>query len=70
MTGVLPWLHMDKTANIRVRLEPELHKEFTELCKRLDVNGSAVVRQAIRGFLEKHRGSSQADLFNFDNDEN
>jgi predicted transcriptional regulator len=54
---------MDKSASLRIRLNPELHKEFTTLCQELNVNGSAVIRQCIQAFVERHRNDKQTDLF-------
>ena len=54
---------MEKSASLRIRLEPELHRSFLSVCNKLDVKASSVVRQCIRTFLEKHHNTTQSDLF-------
>jgi len=56
-------IHMEKSKMIRVRIQPDLHREFVALCEAMNVNGSAIVRQCIQAFVDRHKDSTQADLF-------
>lgn len=54
---------MPKTSALRIRIEPELHKDFLETCRRLDIPAAQVLRQYIRRFVEQHDSSNQEELF-------
>ncbi|MGK0416531.1 hypothetical protein [Haliea sp.] len=54
---------MDKSAALRVRLSPELHKEFLEVCKHEDVSASHVLRQFMRSYIDRCRRGQQSELF-------
>lgn len=54
---------MTKTAALRIRIDPELHQEFIEVCQKQDVSASQVLRQYMRSYIEEHRLNLQADLF-------
>ena len=50
-------------AFLGIRLEPELHSEFVAVCKKMNVSGSAVIRNCIQAFVDRQRDSTQTDLF-------
>ena len=43
----------DKSANFRVRLDPDLHEQFLATCKRQDIPASQVIRQLMRSYIEQ-----------------
>jgi metal-responsive CopG/Arc/MetJ family transcriptional regulator len=45
---------MKKDAQLLVKLDKELKKEFNDLCKELDTSTSRQVRHLIRDFLKEH----------------
>lgn len=54
---------MTKSSALRIRIDPELHREFLDACKRLDVPAAQVLRQYMRKFVDENRGDMQDDLF-------
>ena len=54
---------MTKSSALRIRVDPELHREFLGVCKRLDVPAAQVLRQHMRKFVEENRDDMQDDLF-------
>ena len=54
---------MPKSSALRIRIEPELHREFLDTCKRLDLPAAQVLRQYMRKFVEEHRTGMQSELF-------
>lgn len=60
VTNVYP---VPKSANYRIRVEPELHQEFLDVCKAEDRPAAQVVREFMRNHVKKYRFASQADLF-------
>lgn len=48
---------------LRVRVEPELHDQFVDLCASMNMNGSAVLRQAVQAFVDRYKNDQQADMF-------
>lgn len=54
---------MTKSSALRIRVDPELHREFLDVCKRLDVPAAQVLRQHMRKFVDENRGDIQDDLF-------
>lgn len=54
---------MTKTAALRIRIAPELHQDFLEICKHQDLSASHVLRQFMRSYVEEHRNEQQGELF-------
>ena len=54
---------MTKSSALRIRVDPELHREFLDVCKRLDVPAAQVLRQHMRKFVEENRDDMQDHLF-------
>jgi predicted DNA-binding protein len=54
---------MAKSSNYRIRIEPELHQEFLDICKSEDRPAAQVMREFMRAYVNKHRQGLQADLF-------
>ena len=54
---------MTKFSALRIRVDPELHREFLDVCKLLDVPAAQVLRQHMRKFVEENRDDMQDDLF-------
>ena len=52
-----------KSAALRVRIDPDLHDDFLNSCKELDMSASHVLRQFMRVFVEKQGKGSQRELF-------
>ena len=54
---------MTKTAALRIRIDPELHRDFLEICKQQDTPASHILRQFMRDYVQHHMQSLQADFF-------
>lgn len=54
---------MMKSSALRIRIDPELHRAFLDVCKRLDVPAAQVLRQYMRKFVGENRDDIQDDLF-------
>ena len=54
---------MNKSAAMRIRIEPELHQQFLAACKRRDRPAAQVLRDFMREYVEKYPVVEQADLF-------
>jgi predicted DNA-binding protein len=54
---------MNKSSNYRIRVEPELHQEFLDACKSEDRPAAQVIREFMRGYVEKAHTLKQGDLF-------
>lgn len=54
---------MTKTAALRIRIEPSLHKQFITTCKAQDVKASQILRDFMRQFVEQNAGGMQTQLF-------
>jgi len=52
-----------KSANYRIRVEPDLHQEFLDVCKSEDRPAAQVIREFMRDYVNQHRAALQADLF-------
>jgi antitoxin component of RelBE/YafQ-DinJ toxin-antitoxin module len=46
---------MGKTAALRIRIEPELHKKFLDTCKAQDVPASQVLREFMKQYVSAHQ---------------
>ena len=44
-----------------------MHRNFLDMCKRLDVPAAQVLRQYMRKFVEENKNDMQDDLFDDDN---
>ena len=56
-----------KSSALRIRVEPELHRNFLDMCKRLDIPAAQLLRQYMRKFVEENKNDMQDDLFDDDN---
>ena len=54
---------MAKTAALRIRIEPNLHKSFLEACKAYDIPASQVLREFMKQYVSSHEQSTQMDFF-------
>lgn len=54
---------MVKTAALRIRIEPELHKKFLDTCKAQDVSASQVLREFMKQYVSNHERTPQLDFF-------
>jgi hypothetical protein len=52
-----------KTSAMRIRIEPELHKNFLTICRAQDLPGARVLRDFIKSYVEEHANDSQLDFF-------
>ena len=55
---------MNKTSALRVRIDPNLHHQFLEICKKQDIPASQVIRDFMRQYVQMHGGGVQLKLFN------
>ena len=54
---------MNKSAALRIRIDPELHKRFIDICKSQDISASQVLREFMKRYVSTHDNSSQMDFF-------
>jgi hypothetical protein len=54
---------MAKTAALRIRIEPDLHKMFLDTCKAHDIPASQVLREFMKQYVSSHEPTAQLDLF-------
>jgi antitoxin component of RelBE/YafQ-DinJ toxin-antitoxin module len=54
---------MAKTAALRIRIEPNLHKSFLEACKAYDLPASQVLREFMKQYISTHEQTTQLDFF-------
>ena len=54
---------MSKSSNYRIRVEPELHQKFLDVCKSEDRPAAQVIREFMRGYVEKNHPIEQAGSF-------
>jgi predicted transcriptional regulator len=54
---------MTKSAALRIRIAPELHREFLEVCQLQDLSASHVLRQFMRSYVDRQRKEQQTELF-------
>ncbi|MEL7538876.1 MAG: plasmid-related protein [Pseudomonadota bacterium] len=52
-----------KDSGMRIRVEPELRREFIEVCRARDLTAAQVLRAYMREYVEKVGRDSQSDLF-------
>ena len=60
---------MNKSAALRIRIGPELHKEFLEVCQLQDLSASHVIRQFMRTYVDQQRKEQQPELFDINGKE-
>ena len=60
VTNVYP---MSKSANYRIRIEPDLHQEFLDVCKAEDKPAAQVIREFMRDYVKQYSSARQMDLF-------
>lgn len=46
---------MKKDSALRIRLDPELHQQFLEVCKAQDRPAAQVLREYMRSYVQQHR---------------
>lgn len=54
---------MNKSAALRIRIDPDLHQQFLNVCQKQDVPASQVLRQYMRSYVEQFSHGLQSDLF-------
>jgi antitoxin component of RelBE/YafQ-DinJ toxin-antitoxin module len=54
---------MNKTSALRIRIDPNLHHQFLEICKNQDRPASQVIRDFMRQYVQMHGGGVQLELF-------
>ena len=55
---------MNKTSALRIRIDPNLHHQFLEVCKAQDRPASQVIRDFMRQYVQMNGGGLQLELFN------
>lgn len=61
---------MTKSAALRIRIAPELHQEFLDVCQLQDLSASHVLRQFMRSYVDQKRKEQQSELFDINNSPN
>ena len=54
---------MTKSAGLRVRVEPDLHRRFLSVCKAQHLPAAQVLRRFMRDYVERYGQAEQRDLF-------
>jgi len=54
---------MGKTANLRIRIEPELHQQFLDTCRAQDKPAAQVLREFMREYVGRYTPVQQHALF-------
>lgn len=54
---------LSKSSNLRIRVEPQLHRDFLAVCRMQDRPAAQVLREFMKQFVEQHGLSTQAQLF-------
>ena len=60
---------MTKSAALRIRIDPDLHREFLAICKVQDIPASHLLRQFMKSYVDNFRHGQQTDLFEFTNEQ-
>jgi len=55
---------MKKTSALQIRIDPNLHHQFLEICKAQDRPASQIIRDFMRQYVEMNGGGGQLELFN------
>lgn len=56
-------VHMAKSSNYRIRVEPELHQEFLDACRSEDRPAAQIIREFMKDYVGRHQSTIQSDLF-------
>lgn len=59
---------MTKSSALRVRIEPSLHKEFIDVCKKQNIPASQVLRIFMRSYIENYSCNIQFEIFDITSD--
>lgn len=54
---------MFKSANYRIRVEPELHRAFLDACQVQDRPAAQVIREFMKEYVTRYQDARQEDLF-------
>jgi len=54
---------MGKTAALRIRIEPELHKKFLDTCKAQGLPASQILREFMKQYVSAQDQTAQMDFF-------
>lgn len=54
---------MNKSSNLRIRVEPRLHHEFLDVCKAKDVPAAQVLREFMKDYVKRSGRTAQRDFF-------
>ena len=55
---------VNKTSALRIRIDPNLHHQFLEICKSQESPASQVIRDFMRQYVQLYSGGLQLELFN------
>lgn len=55
-----------KESGLRIRLDPDLRREFIEACRQDDLTAAQVIRSFMRSYVAERRDRAQQDLFDSD----
>ena len=55
---------MKKTSALQIRIDPNLHHQFLEVCKAQDRPAAQVLRDFMRQYVQMNGGGLQLELFN------
>lgn len=55
---------VNKTSALRIRIDPNLHHQFLEICKSQERPASQVIRDFMRQYVQLYGGGLQLELFN------
>lgn len=48
---------------MRIRLDPELHRDFLDACQQMDRPAAQVIREFMREYVVQHPPVAQGELF-------
>lgn len=54
---------MVKSSELKVRVEPDLHEQFKEICIAEEKKVSEVIRELMHDYVENYQRRVQKDLF-------
>jgi hypothetical protein len=54
---------MNKAASMRIRVEPDLHRDFMGACHTQGKPAAQVIRDLMRAFVESYYKQQQGNLF-------
>lgn len=53
-----------KSAQLRIRMEPDLHQAFLEVCHEQDESAAQFLRKFMRAYVESAKKTSRGGCFN------